>query len=217
MGQATPAALAQNTYALDKLLADIKARVGAFLGNEKVIFDGKTRLDSLLAARGVTAQLKANAQALKAKADALLTIQKDAENAAQALIGRAGDLRTRMETDPKYSFLKDQSSTFWGIRQLELIGDLIMQTAALLPEGASLTARLLKQNNDVKTFANEVGSTENAAAGTGALPMISGIINSTVGATASSLSGALWPIALGLGAVVLLYGIGSGGFLKGRR
>lgn len=211
--QPTPATLAQNTYALDKLLADVKARVGAFLANEKAIFDAKSRIDAVLGAN-LPSAIKSNAQALKAKADALLKIQKDAEQSAQSLIGRAGTLRTDMETNPAYSFLKT-SPTYWGLRQYELLGSLLKQTVQLLPEGTALSARLLKQNADVKNFMVEVQSTEKAAAGTGALPAIRTLISSTVGEASAGLSKALWPLALGLGAIALIW-VAKPGFLRGK-
>ena len=212
--QPTPATLAQNTYALDKLLADIKARVGVFLANEKALFDAKTRIDALVGATGLPGQVRANAQALRAKADSLLTIQKDAEASAQSLINRAGGLRTEMDTNPIYSFLKTPPKD-WGLRQYQLIGDVLARTVAMLPEGAALTARLLKQNSDVKNFLGEVEGTERAATGSGALPAVRSLISSTVGETAAGLSKALWPLAIGLGAVALLWGAGSG--MIGRR
>lgn len=215
MATATTATLAQNTYALDKLLADVKARVGEFLGNEKKIYDAKTRLDAIVGASGVPAQIKANGQALKAKAEALLTIQKDAENSATSLIGRAGELRTKMETNPLYSFLKTPSKD-WGLRQYELIGGLLKDTLALIPEGTALTARLLKHNSAVKTFVGEVEGTERAAAGTGALPMIQGVISSTVGATAKSLTGLVWPVAIAAAAGLALWAGASSGMFRRR-
>lgn len=214
VSQPTPATLTQNVYALDKLLADAKARVGVFLANEKAIFDAKTKINTLLSSGA--APVVNQARALAAKGDALLVIQQDAERAAQALIGQAGDLRTQMETNPIYSFLK-QSPTYWGLRQYELLGNLISATATLIPAGAAITTRLLKQNGDVKTFVNEVDSSLTAAAGQGVLPSIRGVISSTIGATASSLSGVVWPIAIAAAAGLALWAAGSSGVLGRRR
>lgn len=214
VSQPTPSTLTQNSYALDSLLANIKAKVGVFLANEQTIYDAKTKIDQLLSSGA--APVKAQAVALKAKGDALLKIQQDAEAAAQSLIGQAGDLRTQMETNPLYSFLKT-SPTYWGLRQYELLGNLIAATGALLPAGAALTARLLKQNSDVKQFSSEVDSSLNAAAGQGALPTIRGIISSTVGSTASALSGIVWPVAIAAGAVLALYAAATSGMFRGRR
>ncbi len=211
VSQPTPATLVQNTYALDKLIADIKARVGSFLANEKAIFDAKAKLDGILSS--TSAQIKANAQALKAKADSLLKIQADVEKSAQSLIGRASDIRTQMETNPLYSFLKT-SPTYWGLRQYELLGTLLSQTASMLPEGTALSARVLKQNTDVKQFVSEVDGTEKAAAGTGVLPKIQGVINSTLGATAASLSPLLWPIAITAAGAFGLYILSTGSFFR---
>lgn len=216
VSQPTPSTLAQNTSALDKLLADVKSRIGIFLQNEKVLYDANTRIDALLGAPSLPAQIKTNAQALKAKGAALLKIQTDAEQAAQSMAGRAGDLKTQMETNPIYSFLKT-SPTYWGLRQYELIGTLITSTLSLLAEGAGVTARLVKQNADVKSFTNEIQSTENAAAGTGALPAISGLITSTLGTTVSSLSGLVWPIAIAAAAGLALWAGASGGLFRSRR
>lgn len=211
--QPTPATLAQNTSALDSLLANVKYKVGQFLANEKIIFDAKTRIDALAGA--ATGGLAANVKALRAKADALLTIQTDTENAAQSLIGQAGDLRTQMETNPLYSFLQT-SPTYWGIRQYQLLGTLISQTSALLPAGAALTARIMKQNSDVAGFADEVSSTEKAAAGTGALPQVKNIVSGILGSVAAPLTGLVWPIAIVAGLAAVVY-LSPPGFLKGRK
>lgn len=212
--QPTPATLAQNTSALDGVIAKVKAQVGVFLGNESMIYDAKTRIKDLIGS-GANAALVNNAKALSAKADALLTIQKDAEGQAQSFIGQAGAIQTQMSTNPLYSFL-NSSPTYWGIRQYELIGNLLSQTTSLLPAGAALTSRLLKQNSDVKTFMGEVESTERAAAGTGALPKITGVVSGILGSVTAPLTGLVWPVAIVAGFAALVW-LSPPGFLRGKK
>lgn len=200
------AQFSQANSALNRLIADVKFRVGEFLGNEKLLLDAMLRVEGLLGAGAP--DVKANAQVLKAKGEALLKIQKGMEAEATTLLSEASTLKTKIESNPVYDFLKS-SPTYWGTRQYELLAGVMKDVAALTPRAASISQRMLRQNKDVKTFTNEVRGTEKAAAGTGVLPKIQKIITSTVGTAASSLSEPLAkiirPLAIAGVAGVLLY------------
>ena len=202
--QATPATLAQNTYALDNLLSDLKDIVGRVNGNDAVLRDAITRVDALIGSAGVSAQIKSNGQALRSKATALTAVQKDVESATASLINAVGELRNGMETNPLYSFLKTPT-TNWGTRMYEILGDLLTKTQNFIAQGTALKSRLSGQYSDVTRLMSEIVGTEKAAAGTGALPAISGLISSTVGTTAKSLTGLVWPLAIVAGVVGLIY------------
>ena len=193
--QATPATLAQNTYALDKVLGELRSLSGPLNGNDAILSDAATRINALAGSAGVSAAVKGNAQALATKAKALAAVQKDVEGATSSIINAASALRSDMETNPLYSFLQTPS-TDWGTRMFDIIGDLLSQTQVFIAQATALKARVQGQNSDVARLASEVKSTENAASGTGVLPTISQAISSTVGTAASSLTGLIWPIAV---------------------
>lgn len=193
------ATVAQSVTALDKVLADVKYRLGTFLANQKILLDGKTRLEELLNA-GVPG-VSMNAKALSAKGDALLKIQADIEKEAQALVMQGSGLKDKIQSDPFYSFLKT-TIIHWGLRQYEIVADLIKTAANFSAQAANLSARMLKQNADVKTFTNEVRGTESAAAGTGYVPKITGILSASLTSVVNPLAGVLKPAALTAGAAL---------------
>lgn len=201
MATFTASTIAQGTAALDRLLADIKAKIGIFLQNQSKIMDAKTRAQAMTG----FAATKETARALVSKADALLKIQSDAEYAAQNLLARMAALKTKIEKDPLYSFLKT-SILNWGTRQYELVGGMIRDVTEFGTEGAGLAARMLAQNKDVSNLVSEVQQTEQAATGTGFLPRVSNLIQATLGSTVQAIATPLkLPLAVGAVAVAAFY------------
>ena len=197
----TASTITQATAALDRLLADVKAKIGIFLQNQQKIQDAKYRAQAMTK----NATTRETAAALVSKADALLKIQADAEMQAQTLLSKMAALKTKVERDPLYSFLKT-SMLYWGTRQFELIGGIIRDVTDYGTEGAGLAARMLAQNKDVSNLVSEVRQTEAAATGTGFLPRVSMLIQSTIGSTAAAIAEPLKiPLAVGAVAVAGFY------------
>lgn len=201
MASFTASTITQATAALDRLLAEVKAKIGIFLQNQQKIQDAKYRAQAMVK---VTAT-RETASALVSKADALLKIQADAEMQAQTLLSKMAALKTKVERDPLYSFLRT-SLINWGTRQYELVGGLIRDVTDFGSEGAGLAARMLAQNKDVSNLVSEVYQTEQAATGTGFLPRVSMLIQSTIGSTATAIAAPLKiPLAVGAVAVAGFY------------
>ena len=198
----TTATVANTTTALDKLLADIKARVGQFLGNQSAILDIKDRAAALSASSD--SHVKNTSALLLAKGDALLKTQADAETAAQDFLNKAATLKASLGT-PLYSFLST-SPVHWGTRQAELLLSLTGSVASLGAESARLAARMLAQNKDVEIFRNEVVQTESAASGTGFIPQVSGLIQGTLGTLAQTVSAPLTKMLIPLAIVAAVAG-----------
>ena len=193
---ATASQYASTASALDKLIADLKSRVGVFLGNQKAIQDALEVAQAV--AKSSDGAAKQSASVLVAKGGALLKVQTDAEAQAQTMLAQAADLKTKV-TSPLYSFL-NTNPLQWGWRQGELLAALVSDTSKQAASAAQLAVRIQKQNNDVAVFQREVVQVERAAAGTGVLPKISAFISSTVGTSVGSIAGglskALWPVAI---------------------
>lgn len=187
--------------ALDKLLADLKARVGKFLANQKTIMDATDMAKAVQSA--TTGAAKDSASVLVSKGSALLKVQADSEAQATTMLTKAGELKGKVST-PLYSFLQTSPLT-WGWRQGELLVGLLNDVAGMSRDAANLATRIAKQNGDVSTFVKEVSQVQQAAAGTGYLPKISSFIGSTVGAAAGGASKALWPLAIVAGVGGLVY------------
>jgi hypothetical protein len=198
--------------ALDKLLADLKARIGVFLGNQKAVQDALARAQAVASASSGT--VKQSAGALVAKGQALLKIQADAEVTATTMLAQAAEVKAKATT-PLYSFLTTNPLE-WGWRQGELLVALVSDTSKMASAAAQLATRIQKQNGDVATFVKEVTQIERAATGTGALPTISAFIGSTVGASASALSKMLWPLAVVAGVGGMIY-LTAPQLLRGRK
>jgi len=189
---------------LDKALADVKYRIGAFLTNEKILYDIKPRIDALTKVNNE--QIKQTGLVLAGKQQALLTIQKSLEVEAISFMTKGGELKTKIDSDPLYSFIKTPRVT-WGLRQYQILGQLTMEVARFMPTATNITARLLAQNKNVTQLVKEVGSTEKAAAGSGVLPKIQGLISGTLSSVTAPLTKMLWPIAIagGVGLVAYLF------------
>lgn len=197
----TASSIAQATAALDRLLADVKAKIGIFLQNQQKIQDAKYRAQAMTR----ISTTKETAAALVNKSDALLKIQADAEIQAQTLLSKMAALKTKVERDPLYSFLRTPLLN-WGTRQYELVGGLIRDVTDFGAEGAGLAARMLAQNKDVSNLVSEVHQTEQAATGTGFLPRVSMLIQHTIGSTAMAIATPLKiPLAVGAVAVAGFY------------
>ena len=211
------AILTGNLTLLNRALAEIKAHVGQFLVNEKILLDTTPRVINLV--ENSTGSVQATAKILSGKLTALTTIQKSLETEAMNFISEASDFKTKIDTDPFYSFLKTPMRT-WGLRQAQILGGLVKESMKYVGPASSISRRLLAQNKDVQNFVGEVESTEKAATGTGMLPKISQLLSGTVGTTAQAifapLKGALMPLAVIAGAAALMW-VTKPGILKGRR
>jgi hypothetical protein len=215
MGQATTAQLAQNTAALDSLISQLQNGLNGMDGNTQTLSSSKARVDALVGASGVPSGVVQNGKALRAKLDALATIQSDITGKVKQVIAAASSLRSGMETNPLYSFLKTPSDA-WGSRMYEIMADLINQTTALIAQAQNLKANVSAQNSDVKGLLSDIKGTEDAAAGVGILPSISGAISSTLGTTAKSLSSIVWPIAIVAAVAGVVY-VTAPSLLRGRK
>jgi hypothetical protein len=191
---------------LDKALADVKYRIGSFLTNEKILYDIKPRIDNLV--KVGSPQIQQTAKVLSGKWDALLSVQKSTEGEAIAFMTKGGELKTKIDTDPLYSFTKTPQSS-WGLRQYQILAQLAVEISKLMPTASGITARLLAQNKNVTTLVKEVVSTEKAAAGTGLLPKIEGIISGTLTSVTAPLQETvkkiIWPIAIAGGVGLVAY------------
>jgi hypothetical protein len=217
MAQVTTAQYAQNITALDRVIADLKAKIGVFLANQSAIYSAQDRAKAL--AQSAQGAAQGAAGVLVTKGDALLKAQTATEGVAQGLINQATLLRGKTTT-PLYSFLST-SPIYWGFRQYELLTGLISETTKIAGQAASLAIQVARQNADVKTYVSEVRQTEGAATGTGIIPRIQGIISgtvsSTVGAAASGLSKIIWPVAI-VGALAAVAYVAAPGLLgRGKR
>ena len=205
MSTPTSATVANTTSALDRIIADAKLRIGQFLGNQSAIQDARDVAASLGASSDV--KIKDASAVLTQKGAALLNAQDAAEKDAQAFLTKAATLKANLST-PLYSFLQT-SPTHWGIRQGELLADLLLKVTILGKESAALAARVLAQNNNVKTYIRETAQVSAAATGTGFLPKISAAIQGTAGTIVSSVAAPLTklavPLAIGAVAVAAVY------------
>lgn len=203
---------------LDKAVADVKYRLGTFLQNEKVLDGLDGRLSNL---EGDHRQnVSDTGRILHGKQRALLDSQKTIEGEALEFVDKAGSLKTKVTTDPKYGFLKT-SPTGWGLRQVEILRDVAAEASRLAGPGAGLADRLVTQNKNVSTLVSETEQAERAASGVGLLPKVRDLITSTVGATASSvfepLKKALVPLAVISGAAAVIWVMKPGVLRKNPR
>jgi hypothetical protein len=74
-----------------------------------------------------------------------------------------------------------------------------------MPTASNITARLLAQNKNVAQLVKEVGATEKAAAGSGVLPKIQGLISGTLASVTAPLTKMIWPIAIAGGVGLAAY------------
>jgi hypothetical protein len=186
---------------IDKALASIKNQMGIFLSNSKVLGDLKPRLEAL--SKASDSKITDTAKNLKNKLEAVSKIQSDLENDALNFVNTASALKARMESDPKYQFLKTPMAA-WGTRMMDVLGDLLTEVGGVTPMAVSLSTRMLAQNKNVSGLASETKSLENAASGLGGLPKIQSVISGTLGAITSPLKAVLIPAVIGTAVVLAL-------------
>lgn len=203
----------QNADALDRLVASLKAKIGVFLENSQDIINIRDRANAL--AKSATGQAQAAAKILSAKGTALLSAQTNLEKVAQDLLGAASALKDSVQS-PLYSFLST-NPMMWGTRQFQILGDLASKTNTLFSNGTNLATAISHQNDDVKTYSNEVRDTESAAAGVGVIPKINTVLSGVVSSVASPLTGLMWPLAIAAVGGVVLYGASTGLFTRRRK
>lgn len=193
---------------LQKAQYSIEAKLGEFLQSGQIVSDYVARAHAQENATNPDARSRATS--LVAKGRALLTNYESVKSEAQVTLAQIGALKTKIETDPAFSF-PDMSNV--GTRIIEILDRWksdIGSTAAVAGRSALRLNSFLK---DVSSYKSQVEDLENFSQGKGFQNMVGKI----GGAYMQNILGPVVKIAAVAGAVYLLAPSLFGRMLRSRK